>query len=252
MTHIPESDHNLDLVNPKPGDDEIRANAGKACAQCRGFCCLAFTLAFPKSRIPSMLAKARKEARELIRREENHISVMWFYHGKRVEWSIQGSVRAMRLLEDIENLEWFQHRLIPMRWKDKRMNNRRHNKARWQPHYLYTCSAFNVAKRQCMEYEGRPGICRKFICGPATVGEIPVAEHMTAHPNKVEGMDAKYRLQDRANARRKQPVRLSRPAPEPRAAAGGDDVALCGGPGAAQPVDNCEKSDAAVPASAGK
>ena len=82
--------------------------------------------------------------------------------------------------------------------------------------YLYTCSEFNVAQRKCMAYGGRPGICRKFICGPATVGEIPVAEHMTAHPNKVEGMGAKYKLQDKANARKRSPVRLSRADPGPR------------------------------------
>ena len=162
---------------PKPGDEVIRANAQKACANCPGHCCLAFWLGFKKSDIPRMLKERRQKAMELLERMERHDNVVFFHTGKYPEPKLVDSLEADNLLNEIRTLEFFQHRLIPRRYNGE-SDDRKQMRRGGRRQYLYGCTAFDPVARRCTQYENRPRLCRQYVCGPATAGFPPRADSM--------------------------------------------------------------------------
>lgn len=163
-----ERDELPDLQLPLPGDyvtpaqseehEVIRASAQKACANCPGHCCLAFTIGWTPESM-----------------EEKKVQCIKDLEAVAIEYLSQGpSPQLDKRTKEITIL------LYDLRFGTK--NFELIGKDGYGG--TYKCAQFDTVNRRCMSYDSRPTPCRKFICGAATSGMPPTGRSMETkrHP----------------------------------------------------------------------
>jgi len=184
-----------------PTERRWRQNAKKACSSCPGFCCLAFAIGIPSAppevgdsiqeRLSYNADKTLDELLDLYDREEIHRTLMQKRGGILYCYTEEGKRRIAQLEEEWYNLDFFSTRLVKLESLDPGIMEEQKRKGS----AYCTCKEFDVANRRCKVYNDRPSICRRFLCGPSTVGRVPAVNRMLAQPKFFPQMKEIFKLQ---------------------------------------------------------
>lgn len=162
------SSYNVPLDGPRTVFDEIYIeNAKRACSKCVGHCCRAFqSNSLRLGGMADQIENARKAVNRSARIIKTVISM------KR---QMDPEIHEEILREEKDVQENAQDELYTYEFFSKRLVQA--DNMKFAPEYSspnwFKCLAFDEKAGRCTEYDRRPSMCRRFICGPATAGHVP-------------------------------------------------------------------------------